>query len=252
LRFASLGSGSKGNSTVVEAAGTLLMIDCGFSLKETVRRLARLGIDPAQLSGILVTHEHTDHSAGVGLLSRKFEIPVYLTHGTYGSGRFDKAGEIKRFSCDDDFSIGSFHIQPVAVPHDAREPCQYLLSHQHLCLGILTDLGSITTHVVDSFSGCDGLLLEFNHDLKMLQGGSYPSHLKRRVAGDWGHLNNLQAAQLLEKIGHESLRQLVVAHISENNNTRELAEQALASVLPTMDKVTWAEQAQGFDWLNLA
>ena len=252
MRFASLGSGSKGNATVVQAEDTLVMIDCGFSLKQTVRRLARLGIDPAQLCGILVTHEHTDHSSGVASLSKKFQIPVYLSYGTHSSGRFDGAFDVRRFNCQENLSIGALDIRPIAVPHDAREPCQYRLFHGDISLGILTDLGSITAHVVSSYAGCDGLLLEFNHDLEMLRAGRYPPQLKRRVAGDWGHLNNQQAAQLLKKISHANLSQIVVAHISENNNTRALAEQALLSVLPSLERVTFAEQDQGFDWLALA
>lgn len=251
MRFASLGSGSKGNSTLVEAGDTLLMIDCGFSLKETVKRLARLDRDPSQLDAILVTHEHSDHSAGVAALSRKFQIPVFLTHGTASSGRCEKAFEFRHFTCDESFTIKDIVIQPVAVPHDAREPCQYRLSHNNLSLGILTDLGSITPHVVSSYAGCDALLLEFNHDQELLNSGPYPYHLKRRVGGDWGHLNNHQAAALLEKIGCETLNQLVVAHISEKNNTREMAQRALQSVLQTLDIVTWAEQDNGFDWLAL-
>lgn len=251
MRFASLGSGSKGNSTLVEAGGALVMIDCGFSVRETVRRLHRLGVDPNSIDGILVTHEHSDHCSGVAALSRKYEIPVYLTHGTYGSGRCEKAFSYQRFNCHDSFQIGAVEIQPVAVPHDAREPCQYRLSHNGLTLGVLTDLGSITPHVVSSFHGCDALVLEFNHDLDMLYAGSYPQHLKRRVGGDWGHLNNQQAAQLLEAIAGDNLRELVIAHISENNNTRAMAEQALASVHSDKQQLTWAGQATGFDWLAL-
>jgi len=251
MRFASLGSGSKGNSTLVQAGETLVMIDCGFSLKETVRRLHRLGVEPSQLDAILVTHEHSDHSSGVGGLSAKFHIPVFLTHGTAGSGRCDKAHEFRHFTCDQRFAIKDIVIQPVAVPHDAREPCQYLLSHDELSLGVLTDLGSITPHVIASYTGCDALLLEFNHDQELLQNGPYPYALKRRVGGDWGHLNNHQAAALLEKIGGEKLNQLVIAHISEKNNSREMAERALYSVLPSLDIVTWAEQDNGFEWLAL-
>jgi phosphoribosyl 1,2-cyclic phosphodiesterase len=252
MRFASLGSGSKGNSTLVEAGDTLIMIDCGFSMRETVKRLAKLEIDPAQIDGILVTHEHTDHCSGVSVLSRNFQIPVHLTHGTYGSGRFEKSYGVRHFNCQQTFSIGCIDVSPIAVPHDAREPCQYRLSHGELSLGILTDLGSITPHVVASYTGCDGLLLEFNHDLGMLESGPYPYQLKHRVGGDWGHLNNNQAAELLHQLGHEDLRQIVVAHISENNNTRALAETALNAVLPSLDKVTWAGQAGGFDWLELS
>ncbi len=132
------------------------------------------------------------------------------------------------------------------------EPCQYRLSSGGYTLGILTDLGSITPHVIDNFRACHGLLLEFNHDLPMLMGGPYPSHLKQRVGGDWGHLNNQQAVDLLAQINHVALRHLVVAHISEKNNSRQLAENALLSLLDSLDGVIFYDQADGFDWLDLA
>ncbi|MBE9537701.1 MAG: MBL fold metallo-hydrolase [Proteobacteria bacterium] len=251
MRFASLGSGSKGNATLVQAGDTLLMIDCGFSLRETTRRLARLGLEPAQLDAILVTHEHTDHSSGVAILSRKHQIPVYLTHGTFGSGRCDNCFSTRPVGLNQRFSIGAVEVQAIAVPHDAREPCQYRFFYQGKSLGVLTDLGSITPHVVDSYRSCDALVLEFNHDRQLLQNGVYPHHLKRRVGGDWGHLNNMQAAALLDKIHHAALRHLVVAHVSENNNSRQHAEKALLSVLESLDDVVWADQGEGFDWLVL-
>lgn len=252
MRFASLGSGSKGNATLVRADDTLLMVDCGFSLRETTRRMARLGVVPEQLDAILVTHEHSDHCAGVGALSRKFEIPVYLSHGTAGTGRCDSSHLLHCFNSEDSFDIGCVAIKAVTVPHDAAEPCQFLLSSGTNTLGILTDLGSVTPHVLDSFRDCHSLLLEFNHDLPMLQSGSYPAPLKRRVGGDWGHLNNLQAAQLLDQLGGAPAGHLVVAHISENNNSRQKAEEALLSVLDSLDGVVWAGQASGFDWLAVA
>ena len=249
MRFASLGSGSKGNATLVRAGDTLLMVDCGFSLRETTRRLERLGVQPRQLDAILVTHEHSDHCSGVAALSRKFEIPVYLSHGTAGTGRCDGSHLLQCFNSEQRFTIGEIDIAAVTVPHDAAEPCQFLLSWDDLVLGILTDLGSVTPHVLDSFRGCHSLLLEFNHDLPMLQAGSYPPALKRRVGGDWGHLNNQQAAQLLHQLGGAPAGRLVVAHISENNNSRDKAEEALLGVLDDLDGVVWAEQANGFDWL---
>ncbi|CAA0123927.1 Putative metallo-hydrolase YycJ [Halioglobus japonicus] len=252
MQFASLGSGSKGNATLVRGGDTLVMIDCGFSLRETVRRLARLNVEPQQLDAILVTHEHSDHSSGVAALSRKFQIPMYLTHGTSSTGRCDGGYDQRLFNCGDTLAIGSLSIKAVAVPHDAAEPCQYRLSHGEYTLGVLTDLGSITPHVLDNFRSCHGLLLEFNHDLPMLLDGAYPPHLKRRVGGDWGHLNNEQAADLLRQINVAQLRHLVVAHISEKNNSRSQAERALLSVLDTLDQVVFAEQSVGFDWLDLS
>jgi phosphoribosyl 1,2-cyclic phosphodiesterase len=251
VQFASLGSGSKGNATLVRADDTLVMIDCGFSLRETIRRMARLQVEPRQLDAILVTHEHADHSSGVAALSRKFHIPVYLTHGTFSTGRCDGSYDQRLFNCEDSFTIRSLSIKAVAVPHDAVEPCQYRLSWGEYTLGVLTDLGSITPHVIDNFRACHGLLLEFNHDLPMLLEGPYPPHLKQRVGGDWGHLNNLQAVELLRQIDCAALRHLVVAHISEKNNSRERAQSALLSVLDSLDGVIFAEQAGGFDWLDL-
>ena len=247
--FASLGSGSKGNATLVRSADTLLMVDCGFSMRETTRRLAALDVQPEQIDAILVTHEHSDHCAGVASLSRRFQIPVYLTHGTAGTGRCDGSHSLLCFNSEDSFAIGSLQVKAVTVPHDAAEPCQYRLSSGGRSLGILTDLGSITPHVLDNYRDCHSLLLEFNHDLPMLQAGSYPPALKRRVGGDWGHLNNLQAAQLLRDLGAGRPGQLVVAHVSENNNSRHKAEEALLSVLDSLEGVVWAEQAGGFDWL---
>jgi phosphoribosyl 1,2-cyclic phosphodiesterase len=251
VQFASLGSGSKGNSTLVRADGTLVMIDCGFSLRETTRRMARLQVEPQELDAILVTHEHSDHSSGVAALSQKFRIPVYLTHGTFSTGRCDGSYDHCLFNCEDSFTIGSLSIKAVAVPHDAVEPCQYRLSWGEYTLGVLTDLGSITPHVVDNFRACHSLLLEFNHDLPMLLDGPYPPHLKQRVGGDWGHLNNQQAVELLRQIDSAALRHLVVAHISEKNNSRERAQSALLSVLDSLDGVIFAEQGDGFDWLDL-
>ncbi len=252
MQFASLGSGSKGNATLVRADDTLVMIDCGFSVRETARRMARLQVEPGQLDAILVTHEHSDHSSGVAALSRKFDIPVYLTHGTFSTGCCNHSYDQRLFNCEDTFTVGSLSIKAVAVPHDAAEPCQYRLSWGALTLGILTDLGSVTPHVIDNFRACHSLLLEFNHDLPMLLGGPYPPHLKRRVGGDWGHLNNQQAVDLLRQIDAAELRHLVVAHISEKNNSRECAQDALLSVFDSLDRVIFAEQASGFDWLELA
>tara|TARA_R110001599_G_scaffold353463_1_gene593020 strand:+ start:66678 stop:67475 length:798 start_codon:yes stop_codon:yes gene_type:complete len=251
MRFASLGSGSKGNATLVGAGDTLLMVDCGFSLRETRRRLERLSVRPEQLSAILVTHEHTDHCAGVAALSRKYEIPVYLSHGTAETGRCDGSYRLNCFNSEDAFTLGSVDVRAVTVPHDAAEPCQFLLSWEAQTLGILTDLGSVTPHVIDSFRDCHSLLLEFNHDVSMLQAGRYPPALKRRVGGDWGHLNNGQAAELLRQLGGAPAGHLVVAHISENNNSRERAEAALRTVLDSLEGVVWAQQKEGFDWLSV-
>jgi len=251
VRFASIGSGSKGNATLVDVDDRLVMIDCGFSVRETIRRMQLLGVDPGQLDALLVTHEHSDHSSGVARLSRKYKVPVYMTHGTCSTGRFEGSHEFRLFNCEDHFSIGNLEVTAVAVPHDAIEPCQYRLSCAGKNLGLLTDLGSVTPHVVSSYRDCQALILEFNHDLDMLMQGEYPQPLKQRVGGDWGHLNNEQAASILAQVDLPGLRHLVVAHVSEKNNTRERAEQALERVLDSLERVVWADQSEGFGWLQV-
>jgi phosphoribosyl 1,2-cyclic phosphodiesterase len=251
MRFASLGSGSRGNGTLVQAGETLLLVDCGFSLKETEARMARLGVEAAQLDAILVTHEHSDHCSGVGRLSRKFDLPVYLTRGTWSTGRCEGASRVEHFHSEAPFDIGAINVSPIAVPHDAREPCQFLFSDGRRSLGILTDLGSVTAAVTEHYRDCHALLLECNHDVAMLESGPYPPQVKRRVAGDWGHLNNRQAAALLAQVSSDGLKHLVIAHISEQNNCREEVATALAEVHDAMEQVVWADQKFGFDWLSL-
>ena len=253
MRFASLGSGSKGNATVVQANDTLLLVDCGFPAKETERRLDRLGVHPEQIDAILVTHEHGDHASGVAVLSRQWQIPVFLSHGTAASGRITDVHSLVCIDADSQFQVGDIQCEAVAVPHDAREPVQYCLSYAEERLGILTDLGSITPHVVAAFGNCTGLLLESNHDLDMLLQGPYPAALKKRVAGDFGHLNNQQAAQLLATANTERLRQLVIGHISEQNNSLIRAQQSLGQVLSSLTaNVVFACQSEGFSWLELS
>lgn len=250
MRFASLGSGSKGNATLVESGDTCVLIDCGFSVRETVKRLQRLSVEPEQLSAILVTHEHGDHLRGVMPLSRKYQLPVFLTAGTAKAGRVDEQS-VTVIHADNPFEIGTLQILPVAVPHDAREPVQYVLHDQNFRLGVLTDLGMVTSHVIDHYSQLDGLLLEANHDLQMLASGPYPPSLKQRVSGRWGHLNNLQSADLLSQVERSQLQQLVLGHISLKNNSVERVQKAVAEVVTDVVAVHYACQDQGFDWLEL-
>lgn len=253
IRFASLGSGSAGNSLLVERGDTCLMLDCGFGLRETVARLSRLGRHPADLTGILVTHEHGDHLGGVFRLARKFSLPVWLTHGTWSaSGESDSGLDVQVIDSQRQFAIGQLLVQPFPVPHDAREPVQYVFSDSEHRLGILTDIGEITPHVCDVLSGCDGLVLECNHDASMLAASSYPFSVKRRIAGRHGHLENSAAAGLLGQIDCSRLQHLVAAHLSERNNLPALAVGALAQVLGCAESwVGVATPEAGFDWLQL-
>ena len=251
MRFASLGSGSRGNGTLVESGDTCLLIDCGFTVKETERRLARLGRSVDDLSAVLVTHEHSDHIKGVGPLARKHALPVYASHGTAQYEGMAGLPDLCEVNTHGTFLVGDIEISAVAVPHDAREPCQYVFANRDRRLGLLTDLGSITPFVIEQYRDCDALVLEFNHDSDMLAVGPYPPSLKRRVGGDWGHLNNHQAAQLLSMVEQARLQHLVMAHISEKNNTVALAEQALGAVMTRCEAVLSADQEGGFDWLAI-
>jgi phosphoribosyl 1,2-cyclic phosphodiesterase len=251
LRFSSLGSGSKGNGTLVQHGECLLLIDCGFSLKETVRRLARLGVSAEQLDAVIVTHEHGDHINGVGPLARKYKVPVYMTPGTDRSKDIGKLPSLELIKSYQPFKIKSIEVTPVAVPHDAAEPAQYIFATDSLRLGILTDLGSITPHVEMHYHLCDGLVLEANHDPLMLASGQYPSTLKQRVGGPWGHLSNRQAAAFLTHIDCSKLQKLVVAHISQQNNTSSLAREAFDEIPVSLKEVIYACQDEGFDWISL-
>jgi phosphoribosyl 1,2-cyclic phosphodiesterase len=252
MRFASLGSGSAGNATVVEAGETRLLLDCGFSVKETVLRLNRLGLQPEQLSGVLITHEHDDHARGAFKLAARYQVPVWLTHGTYTMcQRYLPTQPVSVHIIDahTTFGLQDIEVIPYPVPHDAREPAQFVFSDGMRKFGVLTDVGSVTPHIVAMLQGCDGLLLECNHDLDMLRTGPYAYSLKKRVGGWLGHLDNQSSAKLLAQLDNSKLKHLVAAHLSEKNNTPALAQQALSEVLQcATDWVQIASQHEGLDW----
>jgi len=254
LRFASLGSGSKGNALIVQVAETIVMMDCGFGLAETESRLARAGLMPDDLDAILVTHEHSDHIGGVASFARKHKLPVWLTHGTakvFNKGSLSNA-LINFVDPHEAFSVDNIEVTPYFVPHDACEPVQYVFSDGNARLGVLTDTGSITAHIENTLSGCDALVLECNHDLDMLMRGPYPASLKQRVAGRFGHLDNLTAASLLAGIDCSRLKHIFAAHLSQHNNLPALAVAALAGVLGcSTGWIGIAEQASGFDWREI-
>jgi len=251
VRFASLGSGSHGNGTLVEQDHCLL-VDLGFSVRETEKRLRRAGKSATDVTAILVTHEHGDHVHGVAPFARKHAIPVYMTPGTYNSRKMGQLPQLHLFDCHQPFSIEEFDISPVPVPHDAREPCQYLISADSRTLGLLTDLGHATRFIEEQYRHCDALMLECNHDVQMLATGPYPNRLKKRVAGDYGHLSNKQAASLVKMIDLDRLQHLVMAHVSEKNNTPQLARDEIHSVSENWSGELWlADQYDGLDWLTV-
>jgi phosphoribosyl 1,2-cyclic phosphodiesterase len=250
LRFASLGSGSKGNASLICAGQTTLMVDCGFSIKEACRRFEQLAIDPESISALLVTHEHGDHSRGVARLARRYEIPVWSSRGT--AKFLQEQMEYNTINVHQPFIIGDITIQPVAVPHDAREPCQFIFSHQENRFGLLTDVGEITPYIAESYQHCHALLLEFNHDLDMLWNGEYSMSLKKRVAGRLGHLNNGQSTDLLKSLLPGNLRFVMAAHLSESNNTEQLVESELLQVMDGNDcQFGIASQHQASEWISV-
>ena len=249
MQFASLGSGSRGNCTLIETDGTAILVDCGFSMRETERRLHRLTREINQVSAILVTHEHGDHVRGVASLAKKYNIPVWSSRGTAKAAKLEVLQSWQCIDIHQVFEIDNLQIQPVPVPHDAREPCQFVFSDGDWRLGVLTDTGSITPYIEEQYSACDAFILEANHDEEMLAKGSYPVSLKQRVGGDYGHLNNGQARDLLNAIDTSKLQYLVASHISDKNNTVALARDKMSEVLDMESSwIDVASQDEGLDW----
>jgi len=257
VRFASLGSGSSGNALVVEAGTgatpTRVLLDCGFSAREIERRLARVGLSAEALDAILITHEHSDHTGSALTLARRWSLPLYTSWGTARAMGADAAEfDLHVLESDCVITLGELAVRPYIVPHDAREPLQFVLSDGASRLGILTDAGGTTTHISAALAGCDALMLECNHDPQMLAQSRYPAALKARISGPLGHLSNEAAANLLASLDCSRLRYLVAAHLSEQNNTPEQARAAMdAALRNTSAEVRVASQQEGVDWLTL-
>jgi phosphoribosyl 1,2-cyclic phosphodiesterase len=258
MRFCSLGSGSGGNSTLVEASQgittTRVLIDAGFSERELSRRLARAGCTPADVDAIFITHEHGDHVGCSLAFARRHRIPLITSRGTWravGREEFD-VGLLHLARGGEAIPLGDMELQPFAVPHDANEPLQLTLSDGLVRLGIVTDLGSAPADVAAALAGCRALLLECNHDEGMLRAGPYAPMLKRRILGSHGHLSNAAAADLLQRCRHTGLASVVAAHLSERNNTPALAQAALVQALGDAESdIRVAHPSLGIDWLAL-
>jgi phosphoribosyl 1,2-cyclic phosphodiesterase len=258
VRFASLGSGSGGNALVVEAGATRVLVDCGLGPREAERRLERLGLAPGGFAAIVVTHEHSDHVDGVFPFARRHGLRVHLTHGTLAAAGDAARGDgapgygIDLVDSHAGFAVGDLHVQPFPVPHDAREPVQYVLSDGDRRLGVLTDTGAPTRHVEAMLSGCDALVLECNHDPGMLAASPYPAWLKSRIGGGYGHLPNAAAAAILAAIDRSRLRHVIAAHLSQQNNTPALAQAALAAAMGCAPEwIGVADQDGGFGWREI-
>jgi phosphoribosyl 1,2-cyclic phosphodiesterase len=254
LRVCSLGSGSAGNGLVVEASDGLrasrVLVDDGFNLRQLERRLQRVGLGVEAIDAVFITHEHSDHSAGVVALARRHRIPVYCTDGTARACSLDDHGiGWNRIEVGCPVDIGALRIEAFEVPHDASEPVQFTFSDGARRAGLLTDAGECSAAIVRALSGLHALVLECNHDSRMLQQGAYPAFLKSRIAGAHGHLSNLQAAGILELIDRTKIEWVAAAHLSSSNNRPELAQLALAGVLCcAVAEIFVADQLDGLPW----
>ena len=249
MRLASLGSGSRGNATLVQHQETIILVDNGFSLRKFCQRLQRFDLSPEDIDAVLLTHEHSDHSGGIARLCAKHGIPLWTAVGT-ARAVLPSDFEYHMLIADQPVMIGSLEVRPVTVPHDANEPLQFVFRETDggKQLGILTDTGHITSHIVKAYDQLDGLLLEFNYDPGMLQNGPYPAGLKQRVGGNHGHLSNQQSVELLQKIDTSRLSCLIAAHISENNNAPAIVADLIAGLSDVPEPVL-AHQEDGFDWI---
>jgi phosphoribosyl 1,2-cyclic phosphodiesterase len=256
LRFASLASGSSGNCLVVDSDGTRVLIDCGLNLTVTEKRLRRLGLEPADIDGMLITHEHGDHAHGVFDFAAAHNIVVYLTYGTMlamkAEGKVTEGVRMVYINGRQSEAIGGMLVIPFTVPHDAREPVQFVLSDGSRKLGVLTDIGAPTAHVAQTLSGLDALVLECNYDRDMLWSGAYPKWLKERIAGPFGHLDNEDSARLVAALDCSKLKHVVAAHLSQQNNRPQLARAVLARALNCDESwIGLATQDDGFAWRDL-
>ena len=233
MRLCSIASGSSGNCIYVGSEATHLLVDVGISGKRTETGLKELDICPKDLDGILVTHEHADHIAGIGVMARKYEIPIYATSGTIRAikecssvGKIDEDLFVE-VKADNKLTIKDIVVNPMRISHDAAEPVAYRLSYGSQKVAICTDLGVYNDYTVECLKGMDALLIEANHDVNMLQVGPYPYHLKQRILGDRGHLSNENSGRLLSRILHDRLGHIILGHLSKENNLPELAYEAV-------------------------
>ncbi len=256
LRFRNLGSGSSGNATVVEgrsgASVTRLLVDCGLGIRQMEQRLALAGLAAGDIDAIFITHEHSDHIGCARQLALRHRIPVWMSRGTHAGTRDGDFGDLLHYASDGiPMALGELSATPFTVPHDAREPLQLRCTDGATSLGILTDLGHATDHVLGHLSGCHALLLESNHDSALLAASSYPPFLKKRVGGKHGHLSNAASADIAAALRHPGLSRVVAAHLSRENNRPELARAALAEALGCAgDDVGVADPVSGTDWIT--
>jgi len=233
IQLCLLASGSRGNALYLSDGDTNLLVDAGLSGKEIERRMALRDLRPQDLDAIVVSHEHSDHIQGVGVLARRFHLPIFMSPGTFEAahGQLGKIAKMEAFGCGESFPIGRWTIRPFATSHDAQDSAGFTFQQNGLKIGLATDLGAATALVREHLKECQVLILEANHDLEMLETGPYPWHLKQRIKSRLGHLSNVASRDLIEELLHERLEQIILAHLSQTNNTPEKALDIVAPVL---------------------
>jgi phosphoribosyl 1,2-cyclic phosphodiesterase len=238
LKLCILGSGSRGNCTYIENRGFAILIDQGFSYKQLQERFDSQKIDPGNIRAILVTHEHEDHISGVGIAARKLDVPVYGTPGTLSAKpRIFNGGEkLAPIESGIPFTLGPFDIHSFSVSHDAADPVQYCITSGEKKISIATDLGFVSMLVEERLRNSDLVVIEANHDIDMLMKGTYTWELKQRIMSKRGHLSNANAAKLVFNLSQGKTQRIVLAHLSEENNTAELAEQAIRDIFERFDR----------------
>lgn len=255
LRFKSLGSGSTGNATLIEAGrpGFRMLVDCGLGIRQLSIRLAQAGLTEGDINAIFITHEHSDHIGCARQFALRHGVPVWMSSGTYSAlDKPDFEGWLRIAQDGVAIDLGSLQLMPFTVPHDAREPLQLTCTDGASKLGILTDLGHATAHVLAHLQLCDALILESNHDSEMLEASSYPFFLKQRVGGQFGHLSNEAAAHIAASVCHAGLKHLVAAHLSQQNNRPALAQKLLSQALGCRSAdIVVADAGSGTPWLAL-
>ncbi len=233
MKFCVLGSGSKGNATYLESGGTSILIDAGMSGKELDKRLSAIGVELSAIDAILVTHEHNDHIQGVGILSRRACIPVYANSATFSAAAriVNRLFSYNEFETGGTFYFRNLEIHPFSISHDTEDPVGFRISDGEVSFGYCTDTGKVSRLMLHRLASCQALVLESNHDIEMLQNGTYPPYLKQRIRSSHGHLDNTQTAVFLKELVHEKLQHVVLAHLSEENNHPEIAFHAAAEAL---------------------
>lgn len=248
MKITPLASGSTGNSFLIQTDSAAILVDAGLSGKQMQERIAKTGTDPAELKGIIVSHGHTDHVKGVGVLSRKFKIPVWMNRGTWrvAERNVGKLHSLDFFETGRIFQVAGLRIHPFSVPHDCADPVGFRISSHSCRMGIATDLGTATGLVAGVLAGVHVVVLESNHDPEMLRDGPYPWELKQRVRGRLGHLSNNESATLLQRIVSDELQAVILAHMSETNNRSDLAlkcaRESLCDFVANNGKVYCASQ----------